>query len=97
MSEVLASDGGEEVLQGLEANISAVLSEGVRGGGDVMESIWEEVLARIPAESSTPMAGELGVMVVAQVAMLASVFSPDILPYLKGFHVASCACVLPQV
>ena len=77
-SEVVASavmgeylDGGEEM------NASAVL-RGVSGGEGVLERSLEEVLARIPAKISTPIAEELGVVVVvAKLAIIASVFSPD--------------------
>lgn len=81
-SEVSASavmgeyfDGGEEAL---EVKTSAVLREGVSGGGDVTQSNWEDVLMTIPEESSSSIAEELGVVVVvAKLAISASVFSLD--------------------
>lgn len=76
-SELLASaEMGEYLDGGEEMNASAVL-RGVSGGGDVMERCLEEVLARVPAKSSIPIAEELGVVIgVAKLAILASVFSP---------------------
>lgn len=88
---------GDEALEALEVIASAVLREIVSGTGDVMGRSLEEVVARIRAESSTPIAKELGVVVVvAKLAILASVSLPTCLPNLKGFEVACCACVLPQ-
>ena len=80
MGEYLCfGDEALEALEALEVSASAVLREGVSGRGDVMERSLEEVVERIRAESSTPIAKELGVVVVvAKLATLASVFSPDI-------------------
>lgn len=76
-SEVLASaEMGEHLDGGEEMNASAVL-RGVSDGGDVKERCLEEVLARIPAKSSTPIAEELDVVVgVAKLAILAPEFPP---------------------
>ena len=77
---------------------SAGLREGVIVGGDGLGSGWEEVLARIVAETWTSIAEELDVMVVAaELAILASVFSSNILSCSKSFEVAPCTCALPQV
>lgn len=71
-------DGGEEALEAFEVKTSAVLREGVSGGGDVMQSNWEDVLMTIPLESSISIAEGLGaVVVVVKLAISASVFSLD--------------------
>lgn len=72
-------DGGEEESEELEPYSSSGLREGVIVGGDGLDSGWKEVLARILAESWTPIAEELDVMVVAaELPILASVFSSNI-------------------
>lgn len=72
-------DGKEEVEE-LELDVSEGLRDGVTGGADVVGGGWKEVLARIPAEISTPIAEVLDFMLVAaKLAILVSVFSPDIL------------------
>lgn len=82
----------------MELYSSSGLREGVIVGGDGLDSGWKEVLARILAESWTPIAEELDVMVVAaELPILASVFSSNILSCSKGFEVAPCTCALPQV
>lgn len=84
---------GRDIVAGLEVLASAVVGEHLDGGeemdasaevrdvsgrGGVMERSLEEVLARIPAKISTPIVEELGVVVVvAKVAIVTSVFSPD--------------------
>lgn len=71
--------GGEQASEGLEVDAPAVFREGVGGGENVVESGWEEVVARLPAETSIPSVDEADVvLLVTKLALLAPLFSPDI-------------------
>ena len=70
-------------------------------GENVVESDWEEVVTRLPAENSTPSVDETGVLfLVAKLAVLAPVFSLDIvalLPRLCTGFLAPVYCQRVQV
>lgn len=71
--------GGEQASEGLEVDAPAVFREGVGGGENVVESGWEKVVARLPAETSIPSVDEADViLLVTKLALLAPLFSPDI-------------------
>lgn len=90
-------NSGEEAPEGLEMAASAVFREGVGGGKNVAESACEEVVASLPAETLTPSVDEAGVVVpVAKLAILAPIFSPDIVALFERFCVGFIAHVYCQ-
>lgn len=82
---------GEEVSERLEVDAPAVFRE------NVVESGWEEVVTRLPAENSTPSVYETDVLfLVAKLAVLAPIFSLDIIALLARLCTSFLAPVYCQ-